>query len=201
MEVSRTKMAQYRAAGGQLDSFTVSFDCIFSALSHGSVQNKNGSILSRRGSTRLVQGEMGRCGMDRQADVRFSSDWRQMFVRCSSDGRSSFYHIFNMVYGLKYQRKLVLISGIFVHGNIKKIRYSISDFLDIERLSSLSMHREIWYFNSSFLVWYQISPENLIFWTAHRKQIYNLISRHLGIWSFKLQQEPRLSPTCTGHNV
>ena len=56
VEVSRTKMAQCRAAGGQIDLIRGSFDSIFSALSHGSVQNKNGSIPSRRGSTRLVQG-------------------------------------------------------------------------------------------------------------------------------------------------
>ena len=35
--------------GGRLDSFRVPFDSICSSLSHGSVQNKNASIPSRRG--------------------------------------------------------------------------------------------------------------------------------------------------------
>ena len=50
MEASNTKTAQYLAAGDQKKVIWHSFDSKCSALTHGSVKNKNGSIPSRRGT-------------------------------------------------------------------------------------------------------------------------------------------------------
>ena len=53
MEASKTKTARYLAAGGQKKVIWRSFDSKCSALSHGNVKSKNGSmpsLPSRRGS-------------------------------------------------------------------------------------------------------------------------------------------------------